>query len=132
MRHGHQTPQRMYQCGRRFTTYEKVEQPTTLVVKNNGEREPFDSNKVRNGLIKSCYKRPVSASQIEDMVSAVEKYVYNSLDNEISSKEIGEMIMNMLMEVDQVSYVRFASVYRQFKDIQSFKDELTKLIEKDV
>lgn len=117
------------ECGKRFTTYEKIEQPTTLVVKTTGEREPFDPNKIRSGLIKSCQKRPVSANDIEKIVSSIEKHVYNSLEQEVSSQDIGEMVMNQLRDVDQVSYVRFASVYRSFKDIQTFKDELNKLID---
>ena len=116
------------QCGKRFTTYEKIENPMILVVKKDGQREHFDSTKVRSGLIKACEKRPVSAKDIDKVVSDVEKMVYNSLDQEITSHQIGEMVMDRLRELDQVAYVRFASVYRQFRDINSFKDELSKLL----
>jgi len=114
-------------CGKRFTTYEKVEQPTVLVVKSNERREAFDSEKIRTGLIKACEKRPVSASAIDNVVASVEKWVYNSLHQEVTSKDIGEKVMDLLKDVDQVAYVRFASVYRQFKDISSFQEELNKL-----
>ena len=115
------------QCGKRFTTYEKVEQPTVLVIKTNEKRESFDPEKIRTGLIRACQKRPVSASEINDIVSAVEKWVYNSLKQEVTSKEIGEKVMELLKGADQVAYVRFASVYRQFKDISSFREELDNL-----
>ncbi len=115
------------QCGKRFTTYEKVEQPTVLVVKSNDRREAFDPEKIRTGLIRACEKRPVSANEIGNIVSSVEKWVYNSLNQEVTSKEIGEKVMDLLKKLDQVAYVRFASVYRQFKDISSFQEELNKL-----
>lgn len=114
-------------CGKRFTTYEKVEQPTVLVIKSKDNREPFDIEKIRSGLIKACEKRPVSANAINTIVVSIEKWVYNSLNQEVSSKQIGEKVMDMLKEVDQVAYVRFASVYRQFKDINSFQEELNNL-----
>ncbi len=115
-------------CNKRFTTYEKIENPMILVVKKDGQRQHFDSAKVRSGLIKACEKRPVSAKDIDKIVSDVEKMVYNSLDQEITSHQIGEMVMDRLRELDQVAYVRFASVYRQFRDINSFRDELSKLL----
>jgi len=115
------------QCGKRFTTYEKVEQPTVLVVKSNERREAFDPEKIRTGLIRACEKRPVSAGAIDGVVASVEKWVYNSLHQEVTSKDIGERVMDLLKDVDQVAYVRFASVYRQFKDISSFQEELNKL-----
>ncbi|MEX1376644.1 MAG: transcriptional regulator NrdR [Eubacteriales bacterium] len=115
------------ECGKRFTTYEKVEQPTVLVIKSDNRREAFDPDKIRPGLIKACEKRPVSAGDINNIVTAVEKWVYNSLHPEVTSKEIGERVMTELKKVDQVAYVRFASVYRQFKDISSFQEELNKL-----
>lgn len=118
------------QCGKRFTTYEKVEQPTVLIVKSNDRREAFNPEKIRTGLIRACEKRPVSALEINNIVSAVEKWVYNSLKQEVSSKEIGEKVMELLKDQDQVAYVRFASVYRQFKDINSFREELDKLLKK--
>lgn len=108
------------ECGRRFTTYETVEVTPILVVKNNGERQPFSSSKIKNGIIKACEKRPVSMKDIDKLVADIEKKVYNSLQEEISSKKIGEYVMEGLKELDEVSYVRFASVYKQFKDISTF------------
>ncbi len=115
-------------CKNRFTTYEKIEEIPLIVVKKDGTRESFNRNKVLNGLIRACEKRPVSLEQIEQLVDRVETYLNNNLDKEVPSKLIGEMIMNALKELDEVAYVRFASVYRQFKDIDSFIDELTKLL----
>ena len=116
-------------CGRRFTTYETIEDTPVLVVKSSGLRQAFDAQKVKNGIIKSCEKRPVSLSAIDDMVSVVTKKVYNSMEQEISSKLIGEMVMEELKKYDEVAYVRYASVYRSFKDIESFMQELQKLID---
>ena len=116
-------------CGRRFTTYETIEDTPVLVVKSSGLRQAFDAQKVKNGIIKSCEKRPVSLSAIDDMVSVVTKEVYNSMEQEISSKLIGEMVMEELKKYDEVAYVRYASVYRSFKDIESFMQELQKLID---
>lgn len=115
-------------CKNRFTTYEKIEEIPLIVVKKDGTRESFNRNKVLNGLIRACEKRPVSLEQIEQLVDRVETYLNNNLDKEVPSQLIGEMIMNALKELDEVAYVRFASVYRQFKDIDSFIDELTKLL----
>jgi len=115
-------------CGKRFTTYEKIENPVILVVKKDGRREPFDIEKVKKGIIKACEKRPVAIKDIDNLVSAIEKKVYNSLEQEISSEMLGELVMDGLKELDQVAYVRFASVYRQFKDINTFRDELNKLL----
>ncbi len=115
-------------CGKRFTTYEKIENPMILVVKKDGRREPFSAEKIRSGLIKACEKRPVTAQDIDRIVSQVEKSVFNSLEQEVTSHQIGEMIMEKLRELDQVAYVRFASVYRQFRDINTFRDELNKLL----
>ena len=117
-------------CGRRFTTYETIEVSPVLVVKNSGIREAFNAEKVRNGIIKSCEKRPVSIAQIDDMVLDISKQVYNSMESEISSKEIGEMVMERLKKVDEVSYVRYASVYRSFKDISSFMAELKQMMKR--
>lgn len=111
-------------CGRRFTTYETIEVTPVLVVKNNGMRQSFNAEKIRNGIIKSCEKRPVSMAAIDDIVADISKQVYNSMDGEISSKEIGEMVMERLKRVDEVAYVRYASVYRSFKDLSSFMSEL--------
>ncbi len=114
-------------CGRRFTTYETVETTPVLVIKAGGNRETFDPNKIKNGIIKACEKRPVPMYKIEKLVEDIQKQVYNSLDQEITSKEIGEMVMAGLKEIDEVAYVRFASVYRSFKDISTFLKELEKL-----
>ena len=116
------------QCGRRFTTYETIEVSPVLVVKNNGAREAFNIEKVRNGIIKSCEKRPVSMAVIDEIALDISKQVYNSMDSEISSKEIGEMVMERLKKVDEVAYVRYASVYRSFKDISSFMAELKQMM----
>ena len=107
-------------CGKRFTTYETIETTPILVIKNDGSRQPFDILKIKSGIIKACEKRPVSLNQIDQMCVEIEKQVQNSLSQEISSKEIGELVMEKLKHVDQVAYVRFASVYRQFKDATNF------------
>ena len=99
-----------------------------LVVKNGGNRQAFDPNKIKNGIIKACEKRPVSMYKIEKLVEDIKKQIYNSLEQEITSKQIGEMVMEGLRQIDEVAYVRFASVYRQFKDIDTFMQELTKLL----
>lgn len=116
-------------CARRFTTYEKIEKIPLLVVKKNGTRESYDRNKVLSGILKACEKRPVSLETIEKMVDDIEKDLYNSLDKEIPSNYIGEKIMNKLKDVDEVAYVRFASVYRQFKDLNTFMEELKKILD---
>lgn len=108
-------------CGRRFTTYETVETTPILVIKNDGSRQSFDPEKLKNGIIKACEKRPVSIGQIEEVVANIEKTIQNSLVQEIRSSKLGEMVMDALKNLDEVAYVRFASVYRQFKDIESFK-----------
>ena len=118
------------QCGRRFTTYETIETTPVLVIKNDGTRQAFDANKIKNGIIKACEKRPVSLSKIDKLVEDIKKEVYNSLEQEISSKQIGEMVMEGLQKLDEVAYVRYASVYRSFKDISSFMAELQKMMEK--
>lgn len=115
-------------CGRRFTTYETIEVSPVLVVKNNGTREAFNAEKVRNGIVKSCEKRPVPIAVIDEIVLDISKQVYNSLEGEVSSKEIGEMVMERLKKVDEVAYVRYASVYRSFKDISSFMAELKQMM----
>lgn len=117
-------------CGRRFTTYETVETTPVLVIKASGNREAFDANKIKSGIIKSCEKRPVPMFKIDKLVEDVQKQVYNSLNQEVTSKEIGEMVMNGLKDIDEVAYVRFASVYRSFKDISTFMRELEKLTKK--
>ncbi len=117
-------------CGRRFTTYETVETTPVLVIKSSGDREAFDPSKIKSGIIKACEKRPVPMFKIDKLVEDIKKQVYNSLNQEITAKEIGEMVMEGLKEVDEVAYVRFASVYRSFKDISTFMRELEKLTKK--
>ena len=115
-------------CGRRFTTYETIEVTPVLVVKNDGTRESYNAEKVRRGIVKACEKRAVSADKIDEIVSDISRRVYNSMESEISSKQIGEMVMEALKDTDEVAYVRYASVYRSFKDISSFMAELKKMI----
>lgn len=116
-------------CGRRFTTYEKVEAVPLLVIKKDGRRELFDAEKIRRSIIKSCEKRSVSMPEIDRLVRSIEMQAYNALDQEITSTAIGEMVMEGLRKIDEVSYVRFASVYRQFRDISTFMQELSKLLD---
>ena len=118
-----------FNCGKRFTTYETIEDTPVLVIKSNGARQAFDTLRIKNGIIKACEKRPVSMAVIDEMVLAVAKEVYNSMEQEISSKAIGELVMTELKKHDEVAYVRYASVYRSFKDISSFLDELQHLVE---
>ena len=115
-------------CGRRFTTYETIEVTPVLVVKNNGTRQSYNAEKVRNGIIKSCEKRPVPMSVIDDLVADVSRQIYNSMESEITTKAIGEMVMERLKKVDEVAYVRYASVYRSFKDMSSFMAELKQMM----
>ena len=117
-------------CQKRFTTYEKIEQSPIMVIKKDGNRQAFDREKIIRGMIKSCEKRPVSAADIEEAVNNIEKKIENSMKKEISSLEVGEMVMEELKDLDEVSYVRFASVYREFKDLQSFIDELENFVKK--
>ena len=116
-------------CGKRFTTYEKVEELPIMVVKKDGSREPFDSRKILLGIRKACEKRPVSATRQSKIADDVEREVLNSLDQEVKSEQIGELVMARLRDVDEVAYVRFASVYRQFKDINTFMAELKTLLD---
>ncbi len=115
-------------CGKRYTTYETIEDTPVLVVKTSGLRQAFDAGKIRNGIIKACEKRPVSLTAIDEMVASVCKKVYNSMEQEISSKAIGELVMDELKKHDEVAYVRYASVYRSFKDISSFLEELQNMM----
>lgn len=117
------------QCGKRFTTYEKIENPMVMVVKKDGRREPFDGQKIKNGLMRACEKRPIPVSDIDGIVADVEKSMFNSLEQEITSVRIGEMVMARLKDLDQVAYVRFASVYRQFRDLNTFVAELNQLLQ---
>lgn len=109
-------------CGRRFTTYERIEETPILVIKRNGERQVFRVEKIRNGIIRASEKRPVSSEQIDDMVASIEKQIMSMADKEIASSEIGELVMKELEKVDKVAYIRFASVYKQFEDISKFKE----------
>lgn len=115
-------------CSKRFTTYEKVEEMPLIIVKRDGRREAFQREKIINGLIRACQKRPISLKEIEGIADSVEKELYNTMEKEINSKKIGEMVMSKLKKLDDVAYVRFASVYKQFKDINTFMDELNKLM----
>ena len=116
-------------CQKRFTTYEKIEQVMFMVVKKDGSRENFDRTKVRNGIVTACKKRPVTAEQIEQIVDNIERVLNNRMEKEISSTVIGEVILDHLKTLDEVAYVRFASVYRQFDDVRSFINEIEKLYE---
>ena len=118
-------------CAKRFTTYEIIETVPIVVVKKDKSRQAFDRVKLFNGMLRACEKRPVSIDQIEKVVTDIETELQNSLDREVTSVHIGELVMDKLKELDEVAYVRFASVYRQFKDINTFMDELTKLLSKD-
>ena len=115
-------------CGRRFTTYERIEEELPLVVKRDGRREPYDRQKILSGIRKACEKRPVSADTIEHLVEALEQEFQSGAEKEISTIRIGERVMSKLLQVDDVAYVRFASVYRQFKDVSQFVEEIRTLI----
>ena len=115
-------------CGKRFTTYEIIETLPIVVIKKDKSRQAYDRNKLLNGLVRACEKRPVPFSTLENIADEIEAEIQNSLDREVTSAKIGSMVMERLKEVDEVAYVRFASVYRQFKDINTFMEELTKLL----
>ena len=115
-------------CGKRFTTYEKVETIPLIVIKKDDNREPYDRSKIERGIVRSCHKRPVSYDQIVSTVEEIEAEIFNKEEKEISSNEIGEIVMDKIKELDQVAYVRFASVYRQFKDINTFMEEIKSLM----
>ena len=117
-------------CQKRFTTYEIMERLPLVVVKRDGSRQTFDKIKVMNGMLRACEKRPVSLQALEKIADEIEQELQNSLEREVTTTEIGEMVMSKLKLVDEVAYVRFASVYRQFKDVNTFFDELQKLIDK--
>ena len=116
-------------CQKRFTTYETVESLPIIVVKRDNSRQAFDRNKIMNGMLRACEKRPVPMQELEHAVNEIEAMVQNSLEREITTEYIGEQVMERLKALDEVAYVRFASVYRQFKDIHSFMQELTKILE---
>ncbi|MCR4772297.1 MAG: transcriptional regulator NrdR [Oscillospiraceae bacterium] len=119
-------------CGKRFTTYEIIERLPLLVVKKDGSRQSFDRTKVINGLVKACEKRPVSAEQIEKIADEIEQELQSMLEREVPSERVGEMVMKHLKDLDEVAYVRFASVYRSFKDINTFLEELNKLLKEKI
>jgi len=114
-------------CRKRFTTYERVDELPIMVIKKSGNREVFDPHKIINGLIKACEKRPVTMEKLQNIANDVEKELKNSMEQEVESQKIGEMVMKRLKNADEVAYVRFASVYRQFKDINSYIEEIKKL-----
>ena len=117
-------------CGKRFTTYEKVETIPLIVIKKDDNREPYDRDKIQGGILRSCHKRPVSANQITELIEEIETQIFNMEEKEISSSTIGEIVMDKLKDVDQVAYVRFASVYREFKDVNTFMIEIKKILDK--
>ena len=116
-------------CQKRFTTYETVESLPIVVIKKDGSRQSFDRNKLLNGMVRACEKRPVSLNDLESAVTEIEQIIQNSLEREVRTSYIGELVMERLKPLDEVAYVRFASVYRQFKDIHSFMQELNKILE---
>lgn len=116
-------------CHKRFTTYEKVETIPMIVIKKDDNRETYDRSKIEGGVFRACHKRPISAAQIEAMIDEVEACIFNKEEREISSRAIGELVMEKLKDLDSVAYVRFASVYREFKDVNTFMDELKKILE---
>ena len=118
-------------CGKRFTTYEIIESLPIIVIKKDKSRETFNRDKLRTGLLRACEKRPVSIDTLDSMIDDIETNLQNSLDREVSSEKIGELVMEKLKKIDEVAYVRFASVYRQFKDINTFMKELNKLLQND-
>lgn len=115
-------------CRRRYTTYERVEELAIKVVKKDGVRVPFDRDKIKRGLTRACWKRPVSDEQIESVVSAVEAEIYTNFDSEVDSQHVGELVIQQLRDLDEVAFVRFASVYRQFKDVRDFVEELQPIL----
>ena len=116
-------------CRKRFTTYEKVETLPLIVIKKDNNREPYDRSKIEDGIVRSCHKRPISRDQINNVVDMIENDLFSREEKEIPTMVIGELVMNKLKELDPVAYVRFASVYREFKDVNTFMDELKKILE---
>ncbi|MBQ4231907.1 MAG: transcriptional repressor NrdR [Lachnospiraceae bacterium] len=119
------------ECGKRFTTYEKIESIPLIVIKKDNTRETYDRSKIEKGILRSCHKRPVSVSQIVQCVDDIENRIFNLELKEIKSSVIGEIVMEQLMELEEVAYVRFASVYREFKDVNTFMNEIEKILNKD-
>lgn len=115
-------------CGKRFTTYEKVEETIIMIIKKDGRREAFDRNKIMSGIVKACEKRPVPVAEMERMVNEIERGLNNMMEKEVESTFVGELVMEKLKELDEVAYVRFASVYRQFTDVNTFVKEIEKLL----
>ena len=118
------------ECGKRFTTYERVETLPLIVVKKDNNREPYDREKIVAGIVRSCHKRPISMKQINDMVDDIEGQIFNMEEKEIPTTTIGSIVMDKLKDLDEVAYVRFASVYREFKDVNTFMDEIKKILKK--
>ena len=118
------------ECGKRFTTYEKIETIPLIIIKKDDNRETYDRSKIEGGLLRACHKRPVSAQEITRLVDSVENDLFSREEKEISSQVIGELLMNKLKDLDAVAYVRFASVYREFKDVNTFMDELKKILDR--
>lgn len=118
------------ECGKRFTTYEKVETIPLIIIKKDNNREQYDRTKLEAGVLRACHKRPVSANQIRDLIDEVETEIFNMEEKEISSNVIGEALMEKLKNIDHVAYIRFASVYREFKDVNTFMNELKKVLDK--
>ena len=116
------------ECGKRFTTYEKIETIPLIIIKKDNNREAYDRSKIEAGVLRACHKRPVSAAQINQLIDEVETEIFNMEAKEISSEVIGELVMNKLKDLEEVAYIRFASVYREFKDINTFMDELKKVM----
>lgn len=117
-------------CGKRFTTYEKLETMPLMVIKKDNSRETYDRSKIEAGIIHSCHKRPVSPQQINAMIDEIENRIFNMEEKEVTTTAIGELVMEKLQQLDEVAYVRFASVYREFKDVNTFMEELGKLLKK--
>jgi len=117
-------------CGKRFTTYEKLETMPLMVIKKDNSREAYDRSKIEAGIIQSCHKRPVSTQQINTVIDEIENRIFNMEEKEVPTSVIGELVMDKLKELDEVAYVRFASVYREFKDVNTFMEELAKLLKK--
>ncbi len=117
-------------CGKRFTTYEKLETMPLMVIKKDNSREAYDRSKIESGIIHSCHKRPVSPQQISAMIDEIENQIFNKAEKEIPTSAIGELVMEKIKDMDEVAYVRFASVYREFKDVNTFMEELGKLLKK--
>jgi transcriptional repressor NrdR len=116
------------ECGKRFTTYEKVETIPLIVIKKDNNREQYDRSKIEAGVLRACHKRPISVNDINKLIDEVENEIFNKEEREIESKQIGEIVMDKLKDLEAVAYVRFASVYREFKDVNTFMEELTKIL----